>query len=80
MAREEEAEDHATHLHLLPACSPDTLEYTIWASKDTTSLECLTWAVYDNLLVPGQSLPLSGFESYSQVVQHLVDKMYKGTT
>ena len=63
---------------LLPACFPDTLECTVHVSKDITSLECLAWAVYDNLLVPRQSPHLSGFESYGQVVQHLVDKMHKG--
>ena len=68
----------ALSIDLLPACSLDTLECTVWALKDTMSLECLTWEVYNNLLVPGQSLLLSGFNSYGQVVQHLVDKVYKG--
>ena len=65
-------------IDLLPASSPDTLECTIGVSKDTTSLDHLTWAGCDNPLVPRQSPPLYGFESYSQVVQHLVDKMFKG--
>ena len=62
----------------LPACSLDTLEHTVHASKDTTSLECLAWAVYDNLLGPRKSLSLSGYESYGQVVQCLVDNAYRG--
>ena len=62
----------------LPACSPDTLECIVWASKDTISLECLAWAVYNNLLVLGETLQLSGHESYGQVVQFLMEKAYKG--
>ena len=38
----------------------------------------LVWAIYDNQLRPGKSLSLSGFESYGQVVQCLVDKVFKG--
>ena len=63
---------------LLPACSLDTLEHTVCTSKDTTSLECLAWAVYDNLLAPRKSPALSGFESYGQVVQCLVNNVYRG--
>ena len=44
---------------LLPACSLDTLECSIHASKDTTSLKGLVWAVYNNLLVPRKSLALA---------------------
>ena len=40
----------------LPPCSTDTLECIVWASKDTTSLERLAWAVFNNLLMPGQTL------------------------
>ena len=65
-------------INLLPACSSDTLEHTVCMSKDTMSLECLAWAVYDNLLVPRKSLSLSGFKSYGQVVQCLVDNVYRG--
>ena len=65
-------------IDLLPACSLATLECTIWVFKDTTSSECLARAVYNNLLLPRQPLPLSGFESYGQVVQHLVYKAHKG--
>ena len=62
----------------LPACSRDTLEHAVHSTKDTTALECLVWAIYDNQLGPGKSPSLSGYESYRQVLQHLVDKMFKG--
>ena len=65
-------------VNLLPACSLDTLECTVHVSKDTTPLECLAWVVYDNLLAPGKSPALSGFEIYGQVVQHLVENAYRG--
>ena len=48
----------------LPACSIDTLEHAVHSVRDTTALECLAWAVYDNQLGPGKSLSLSGYESY----------------
>ena len=80
--REEEAEDHATPLSLaldyLPVCSTDTLEHAIPTPKDTISLKHLVWAVYDNLLVPGKSPSLSGYESYGQVLQHLLDNVFRG--
>ena len=38
----------------------------------------LAWVVYDNLLVPGKSPSLSGYESYGQVLQCLVDNVYRG--
>ena len=58
----------------LPACSRDTLEHTVRSTKDTIALECLAWAVYNNQLGLGKSPSLSGFESYGQVLQHLVDE------
>ena len=81
VAREEEAEDHATPgavCRPFISCSSDTLERTVCTSNDTTSLEHLAWAVYDNLLVPGKSPSLSGYENYGQVLQHLVDNVYRG--
>ena len=76
------AEDHATPPRCpsdhLPACSTDTLECAVHASKDTISLECLAWVVYNNLLVPAKSPSLSGYESYGQVLQHLLDKAFRG--
>ena len=36
-----------THLLL------ETLEHLTWAFKDMVSLECLMWAVYDNILALG---------------------------
>ena len=65
-------------LDCLPACSTDTLEHAVCMSKDTTSLEHLAWAVYDNLLAPRKSPSLSGYESYGQVLQCLVDNAYRG--
>ena len=62
----------ALSINHLSASSPDTLECII------QTLECLTWAVYDTLLVPGQTPQLSGHESYGQVVWHLLEKVYKG--
>ena len=65
----------ALSIDLLPACSTDTLECT---SMDNTSLEHIAWAVYDNLLVPTKSPSLSGYESYGQVLQCLLDNAYRG--
>ena len=44
----------------LQACSRDTLEHAVHSTKDTVALDCLAWAVYDNLLGPGRSLSPSG--------------------
>ena len=65
-------------LDYLPACSRDTMEHAVCSTKDTTALECLEWAVYNNQLGPGKSPSLSGYESYGQVLQHLVDKAFTG--
>ena len=62
------------HLH---ACSTDTLEGTMCVSKDTI-LEHIAWAVYDNLIAPMRTPVLSGYESYSQVLQCLLDNAYQG--
>ena len=48
------------------------------ASKDTIALECLAWAVYNNILAPGKSPSLSGYESYGQVLECHVAKMFRG--
>ena len=45
---------------------------------DTIQLECLAWAVFDNIMGPGEAPPLSGLEMYSQIVGRLVGKAYKG--
>ena len=42
------------------------------------SLGALGVAVYDNQLEPGKSLSLSGYESYRQVLQCLLDKAFRG--
>ena len=65
-------------LNCLPARSTETLEHAICASKDTISLEHLVWVVYDNFLVPAKSPSLSSYESYGQVLQHLLDKAFRG--
>ena len=64
----------------LPACSPDTLECIICPGfrRHYISGTPHAWAVYNNFLVPGQSPQLSGVKSYGQVVQYLVEKVYKG--
>ena len=80
--REEEAGHHIALLALsldhLPACSRDTLEHTVHSTKDTIALEHLAWAIYDNQLGPGKSPSLSGYESYGQVLQCLVDRAFRG--
>ena len=45
---------------------------------DTTQLEHLAWAVFDNIMGPGKAPPLSGLKTYNQIVRHLVGKAYKG--
>ena len=79
-SKRDEAEDDAAptlSIDLLPACSTDTLEHAVHMSMDTTSLECMAWAVYNNLLAPKKSLSLSGYESYGQVLQCLVNNAYR---
>ena len=66
-----------TPLDRLPAYPFQTLECTMLA-PDTIQLECLAWAVFDNIMGPGEAPPLSGFETYSQIVGRLVSKAYKG--
>ena len=68
----------ALSLDHLPASSRDTLEHAIHSTKDTIALEHLAWAIYNNQLGPWKSPSLSGFESYRQVLQYLVDKAFKG--
>ena len=66
-----------TPLDRLPTCTFKTLERVVWAA-DTIQLECLAWAVFDNVMGPGEMPWLSGFETYSQILGCLVDKVYKG--
>ena len=63
-----------TIYHLLP----QDLDHLTWAMKDTVSLECLAWSVYDNILVPGPRPQLTGLEIYGQIIRCLADKAYKG--
>ena len=37
---------------------------------DTTQLEHLAWAVFNNIMGPGEAPPLCGFEMYDQIVGH----------
>ena len=47
-------------------------------ATDTIQLECLAWVVFDNIMGPGETPPLSGLEMYNQIVRRLVGKAYKG--
>ena len=67
----------ATPLERLPMCSFQTLEHTVLV-PDTIQLECLAWAVFDNIMGPGEAPPLSRFETYNQIVGRLASKAYKG--
>ena len=60
----------------LPACSRDMVECAAYSNKDTKVLECLAWAVYDNQIGAGRLPSLSSIESYGQVLQCLVDKVF----
>ena len=66
-----------TPLDRLPACPSETLEHAVLVT-DTMQLECLAWAVFDNIMGPGETPPLSGFETYNQIIGHLTGKAYKG--
>ena len=66
-----------TPLDRLPACTFQTLEHAVRAA-DTIQLECLAWAVFDNIMGLGEAPPLSGLETYSQIVGCLAGKAYKG--
>ena len=67
----------ATQLDRLPACSFQTLEHAMLV-PDTLQLECLAWAVFDNIMGPGEAPPLCGFETYDQIIRRLASKAYKG--
>ena len=67
----------ATPLDRLPACSFQTLERTMLA-PDTIQLEHLAWAVFDNIMGPGEAPPLCRFETYDQILGRLASKAYKG--
>ena len=65
-----------TPLDRLPVCTFQTLECAVRAA-DTIQLECLVWAVFDNIMGPGKAPPLSGLETCSQIIGRLVGKAYK---
>ena len=67
----------ATQLDRLPACSFQTLERAMLV-PDTIQLERLAWAVFDNIMGPGEAPPLCGFETYDQIIRRLASKAYKG--
>ena len=66
-----------TTLDKLPACPLEALECAVMAAN-TIKLERLAWAVFDNIMGLGKRPPLSGFETYNQIIQHLMGKAYKG--
>ena len=51
-----------TPLDRLPACTFETLEHAVLVT-DTIQLECLAWAVFDIIMGPGETPPLSGIET-----------------
>ena len=67
----------ATQLDRLPACSFQTLEHVMLV-PDTIQLERLVWAVFDNIMGPGEAPPLCRFETYEQIIRCLASKAYKG--
>ena len=66
-----------TPLDRLPACTFKTLECAVLAT-DTIQLEPLAWAVFDNIMELGKTPPLSGLETYNQIIGRLSGKAYKG--
>ena len=66
-----------TPLDRLPVCTFQTFECAV-SAVDTIQLECLAWAVFDNIMGPGEAPPLSRLETYSQIIGHLAGKAYKG--
>ena len=66
-----------TPLDRLPACPFKTLEHAMLV-PDTIQLEHLAWAVFDNIMGPGETPPLSRFETYNQIIRCLASKTYKG--
>ena len=64
-------------LDRLPACIFETLEHAVQVT-DTIQLEHLAWAVYDNIIGLGETPPLSGLETYNQIIRCLSGKAYKG--
>ena len=67
----------ATPLDKLPACSYQTLEHAMLV-PDTIQLERLAWAMFDNIMGPGEAPPLCRFETYDQIIRCLASKAYKG--
>ena len=47
-------------------------------APDTIQLEQLAWAVFDNVVGPGETPSLCGFETYNQIIIRLASKAYKG--
>ena len=45
---------------------------------DTIQMERLAWAVFDNIMGPGEAPPLGRFETYEQILRCLASKAYKG--
>ena len=64
-------------LDQLPACTFETLEHAVLVT-DAIQLERLAWAVFDNIMGLGETPPLSGLETYNQIIRCLSGKIYKG--
>ena len=66
-----------TPLDRLLACTFETLEHAVLVT-DTIQLEHLAWVVFNNIMGPGEMPPLSGLETYNQIIRRLLGKAYKG--
>ena len=66
-----------TPLDRLSACTLKTLKRAVRA-MDTIQVESLVWAIFDNIMGPGKIPPLSGLETYSQILRCLIGKVYRG--
>ena len=66
-----------TPLDRLLACTFETLEHAVLVT-DTIQLEHLAWVVFDNIMGLGETPPLSGLETYNEIIAHLLGKAYKG--
>ena len=49
-----------------------------YEQPDTIQMERLAWAVFDNIMGLGKAPPLSGSETYREILGHLAGKAYKG--
>ena len=66
-----------TPLDRLATCTFKTLEHAVLVT-DTIQLEHLTWVVVDNIMGPGETPPISGLETYNQIIGRLAGKVVQG--